>query len=46
MGNTATTSGTGGYLSSTNQYDSIHLKCVVTNTTWIVIGSQGNITVN
>jgi hypothetical protein len=46
FGSAATTSGTGGYLSSNNAYDTVHLKCVVTNTTWIVVGSQGNITVN
>lgn len=45
FGSTVTTTGTGGSLASNNQYDSVHLKCVVTNTTWIVIGSQGNITV-
>lgn len=45
FGNTVTTTGTGGSLASANAFDTVHLKCVVTNTTWVVIGSQGNITV-
>jgi hypothetical protein len=46
FGSSVTTTGTGGYLASTNQYDTVHLKCVVANTTWVVIGSQGNINYN
>lgn len=46
LGSGATTTGTGGSLASTNQWDNLRLKCVTTNTTWIVQGSpQGNITV-
>jgi hypothetical protein len=33
-----TTTGTGGSLASTNQYDTIILRCIVANTTWTVIG--------
>jgi len=45
FGNQATTAGTGGSLTSTLQYDSVHLSCLVANTTWSVIGAVGNITV-
>ena len=41
-----TTSGTGGYLQSVQPSDGVHLVCVVANTNWIVVSSQGNITVN
>jgi hypothetical protein len=45
IGSAASTAGTGGYIASTNQYDSISLKCVVANTTWQAnIGPQGIIT--
>jgi len=40
-----TTVGTGGSLSSTAQGDFVHLVCTVANTTFEVIGSQGNLTV-
>jgi hypothetical protein len=47
IGSQVTTTGTGGYLASTNQYDSLTLLCVVANTTWTVLGgAQGNITYN
>lgn len=39
VGEQSTTSGTGGSLSSTNQYDSIYLICIVANTTWSVLGA-------
>jgi len=45
LGNKATTSGTGGSLASSNQYDYIKLLCVTANTTWNVVGSIGNITI-
>lgn len=45
LGNTATTAGTGGSLSSTNQWDSVTLVCVTANTTFAAYGSIGNITV-
>jgi len=37
---TATTTGTGGSLSSANRYDTAHLVCTVANTTWVF--SHGN----
>ena len=46
FGSTVTTTGTGGYLSSNNQYDSVSMTCAVANTTWLVDASVGNITVN
>ena len=45
FGNLSTTVGTGGSLASTAIGDSITLVCSVANTTWAVIGSQGNITI-
>jgi hypothetical protein len=47
IGSAVTTTGTGGYLASTNAFDSLSLLCVVANTTWTVLGGpQGNITYN
>lgn len=40
-----TTTGTGGYLEATNRYDSVLLRCVVTDTEWMVVRSQGTITI-
>ena len=45
FGNDTTTVGVTGSLSSTQSYDTVQLLCVVTNTTWNVITSMGNITV-
>lgn len=45
FGTSSTTSGTGGSLASSNQYDAVRLLCIVANTTFSVISSQGNITV-
>lgn len=45
FGNAVTTTGAGGSLASTNRYDTLHIKCIVTDTTFSVIGAQGNITV-
>lgn len=42
----STTTGTSGYLASTNQYDCVELVCTVANTTFTVRSSVGNITVN
>jgi hypothetical protein len=42
MGTAVTTSGAGGSLSSTNQYDAVALLCVTANTTWTVMSSIGN----
>lgn len=44
-GSSITTTGAGGSLASTAQGDSIYLICVVANTSWIVLNSQGIITV-
>ena len=41
----ATTTGTGGSISSTSQFDSLTLICVTANTTWAVNQSQGNLSV-
>lgn len=41
----ATTSGVGGYLEFTNRYDCVEMVCVVTDTTWLVTSSIGNITI-
>lgn len=46
FGNQDTTTGTSGYLASTNRYDSVKLVCIVANTEWVVASSVGNITVN
>jgi hypothetical protein len=46
FGNLATTSGTGGFLQSTNQFDCVTLVCVTTNTQFVVYDCIGNITVN
>lgn len=44
FGNVVTTTGTGGSLASSNSFDAITITCVVTNTTWCVSDSIGNIT--
>lgn len=45
FGKTSTTTGTGGYLESTNARDAVELVCCVANTEWNVISSIGNITI-
>ena len=45
MGPSSTTLGAGGYLQATGTGDFVQLFCVTADTTWRVIGSQGNITV-
>jgi hypothetical protein len=45
FGKSTTTTGAGGSLASTNQYDCVDLLCVVANTTFLVLDSVGNITV-
>lgn len=42
---TATTTGVGGYLESTQDTDSVELLCITADTEWQVIGAMGNITV-
>lgn len=41
----STTTGVGGYLEFTQQYDAVELVCITANTDWVVISSVGNITV-
>lgn len=43
-GQWSTTSGTGGSVASTNQYDGIMLLCVTANTTFVMLNSVGNLT--
>lgn len=44
LGSQVTTTGAGGSLASTNQYDSLTMVCTVANTTWTVLGSpQGTL---
>ena len=45
FGNIASTSGAGGSISSTLQYDCIRLRCITANTIWVVVSSVGNFTV-
>ena len=45
LGNTPTAVGVGGYLESTNKFDTVRLVIVVADTTFNVISSIGNITV-
>lgn len=44
FGNVTTTTGTGGSLASSNQYDQVELLCVVANTTFVVLSAVGNLT--
>ena len=45
FGNIASTSGTGGSVASTLQYDCIKLRCITANTIWVVVSSVGNFTI-
>lgn len=45
FGSTNTTTGTGGSLSSTKQYDVVYLLCTIANTDFTVLQSIGNLTV-
>lgn len=45
FGNLSTTTGTGGYLASTLQYDCIEMVCITADTSFVVRSSIGNITV-
>lgn len=45
IGNTQTTAGVTGSLSSTQQGDSVTLVCLTNNLVWVVINSMGNPTV-
>jgi len=41
----STTTGVGGSLASTDQYDKVRLMCTVADLTWTVVASKGNITI-
>jgi hypothetical protein len=45
FGKVSTTTGTGGYIESTNARDSVELVCCVADTQWNVVSSIGNITI-
>ena len=45
IGDTASTTGTGGSIASSAIGDSLIIKCVVANTTWMAYALQGNLTV-
>ena len=45
FGNVDTTTGVGGRLDSTDTNDAIELLCIVADTEWVVLSSQGNITI-
>lgn len=45
FGSSVTTTGAGGYLEFTNQYDAVEVLCIVADTTWVVLSSVGNLTV-
>lgn len=40
---TATTTGVGGSLSSTDDYDAVELVCITADTDWMVLSAKGNI---
>lgn len=42
---TATTAGVGGSVASTDRYDTIRLRCIVANTTFLVLWAKGTLTV-
>jgi hypothetical protein len=44
LGNQTTSTGTGGSLSSSNQYDYVKLLCITANLQFLVIGAVGNLT--
>jgi len=45
VGSSATTSGTGGSIASSNQYDCVDLICVATNNTWVANAVQGALSI-
>jgi hypothetical protein len=45
FGTASTTSGVGGSLASTKQYDAVYLLCTTANTNFVVLNSVGNITI-
>lgn len=42
VGNASSTSGAGGSVASTNQYDCVRLRCVTANTIWVVAFQQSS----
>lgn len=44
-GTNITTAGTGGFLSSSDRYDSVEVMCITTNTGFVVKNSKGNINI-
>jgi hypothetical protein len=46
FGNRKTAVGASGRIDSTHARDCVTLECVVANTTWEIIGSQGNIDIS
>ena len=45
FGNIASTSGAGGSVAATLQFDCIRLRCITANTIWVVVSSVGNFTI-
>jgi hypothetical protein len=45
FGNQATTTGTGGSVSSQNRYDGVSVLCTVASTQWVVTAATGNLAV-
>ena len=45
FGNSTTTTGVGGSIASTLQYDTVKILCITANTTWVVLSNVGNLTV-
>lgn len=45
LGSTASTTGAGGSVASSNRYDCVDLTCIVANTEFVCSGVQGNLTV-
>lgn len=45
FGSTDTTTGATGYLAATVRYDCVEVQCITANTDWVVIRSQGTISV-
>lgn len=46
FGSSDTLTGVSGYIASTSQYDAVEVICITADTTWSVLSSVGNLTVN
>lgn len=44
-GATNSTTGTGGYIASQAQYDTVALECIVANTDFVIIANRGTLTI-